>query len=297
MSKSSKNMTGIAIVILSSLCFAVVPTAAKIALELGSSLFILLFSRCMIGLLLLSPTLIFQQDSVFLPKRFIRPILLSSLISVSLIATTYHAIEFLDIAIVLIIMYSFPLGIAMLTHFRGEEELNFSQWVCLLTVIIGLIIIISDGTFQGNSYGIGVSIISLLLMTAFIYHSSKLVLNIGSLKFNFYMNLWSLLFLLIAYFLFDLSFSMPTTTAGRLALFFNGVFYILSYTLFFVGSKRIGITRASVLASTEPLFASALAIVILQQFLTILECFGFFLVVISLYLFEKSKSNQFSNPN
>ena len=49
--------------------------------------------------------------------------------------------------------------------------------------------------------------------------------------------------------------------------------------------------------ATEPLFATALAIVILQQFLTILECFGFFLVVISLYLFEKSKSNQFSNPN
>ena len=169
MSKSFKNMTGIAIVIMSSLCFAVVPTAAKTALELGSSLFILLFSRCMIGLLLLSPTLILQQDSVFLPKRFIRPILISSLISVSLIATTYHAIEFLDIAIVLIIMYSFPLGIAILTHFRKEEELNFSQWICLLTVILGLIIIISDGTFQGNSYGIGISIISLLLMPAVVF--------------------------------------------------------------------------------------------------------------------------------
>jgi hypothetical protein len=82
-------------------------------------------------------------------------------------------------------MYSFPLGIAILTHFRGEEELSLSQWIYLLTVIIGLIIIISDGTFQGNSYGIGVSIISLLLMTAFIYHSSKLVLNIGSLKLIF----------------------------------------------------------------------------------------------------------------
>ena len=283
------NKLGVAIVILSSLCFAVVPTAAKTAMDSGASLFVLLFSRCLVGLFLLTPALIFQRHSLFLHKRFVLPTLFCSLISVSLIATTYHAIEFIDIAIVLIIMYSFPLGIAIITHIRGEDKISLSQWLCLLVVMFGLFIIVSEGTFQANVYGLTVSIISLILMTAFIYYSGKLVVHLGSQKFNFHINFWSLLLLLFTFLCFDFTIELPESAKGRLALFFNGVFYILSYTLFFVGSKQIGITRASVLASTEPLFATLLALVFLNQFLTILESFGFLVVIVSLYFYEKYK--------
>ncbi|MEE2774304.1 MAG: DMT family transporter [Pseudomonadota bacterium] len=290
MQREKNTEFGITIVVLSSLCFAVVPTAAKTAMESGASLFVLLFSRCLIGLFLLTPNLIFQKkNSLFLPKKFILPTLFSSLISVSLIATTYHAIEFLDIAIVLIIMYSFPVGIAIITYIRGEDKTSLSQWMCLLVVMFGLIIIVSDGTFQGNVYGLTVSIISLTLMTSFIYYSGKLVVHLGSQKFNFHMNFWSLLILLFTYLWFDFRIEVPDTTEGKIALFFNGVFYILSYTLFFVGSKQIGITRASVLACTEPLFATLLALVFLNQFLTIMECLGFLVVIVSLCLYEKYK--------
>ena len=98
-----------------------------------------------------------------------------------------------------------------------------------------------------------------------------------------------LLLLLFTFLCFDFTIELPESAKGRLALFFNGVFYILSYTLFFVGSKQIGITRASVLASTEPLFATLLALVFLNQFLTILESFGFLVVIVSLYFYEKYK--------
>lgn len=281
---------GITIVVLSSLCFAVVPTVAKTALDLGSSLFVLLFSRCLIGLFVLIPVLLFQKKSILIHRSFILPILFSSLISVSLIATIYHAIEFLEIAIVLIIMYSFPLGIAVITCLRSEEEIKFLQWVCLIGIILGLAIVVFNGTFTSNPYGIGISFFGLFLMVIFIYNSSKIAHILGSETFNFHMNLWSLLFLASGYFLLDFAVLIPSSVAGKSALFCNGLFYILSYTLFFIGSQKIGITRASVLTSTEPLFAATFALIFLNQSLTFFECIGFFIVISSLYFYERHKT-------
>ena len=283
------SLFGITIIILSSLCFAVVPTAAKTALDLGSSLFVLLFSRCLIGLFLLIPFMVFQKKSVIVPRKHIPPILLSSLISVCLIASTYHAIEFLNIAIVLVIMYSFPLGVAIITYLRGEEQITLLQWICLIGVIFGLTLVVSDGTFQVSIYGIGISCISLILMVIFMYYSSKIADEVGSQKFNVHINLWSITFLIAAYFAFDFSFSVPSSNSGKIALFCNGLFYILSYTLFYIGSKKIGITRASILSSMEPLFATFLALIFLNQYLSFLECVGFGLVLCTLYFYEHTK--------
>ncbi len=285
----TNNSLGIIIVLCSSLCFAVVPTVAKFALDLDTSLFALIFSRCLIGLFLLTPILILKKKSVVMPRTLIFPLIYLSLVSVALIATTYHAIEFLNIALVLVIMYSFPLGVALISHFRGEETVKFSQWLCLISILLGLTISLSDGTLQGNVYGITISVISLTFMIIFIYCSNKVVKYIGSLTFNFNMNFLSLLFLIIAYFLFDLTILIPESNSGKLALFLNGLFYVLSYTLFFTGSQYIGISRASVLAITEPLFASLFAFVFLSQILTLLEWFGFFVVIFSLYFYEKYK--------
>lgn len=266
------------------------PTAAKTSLDLGSSLFVLLFSRCLIGLFLLTPLMIFQKKSILIPRQYILPILFSSLTSVCLIASTYHAIEFLDIAIVLVIMYSFPLGIAIITYLRGEEQIRLLQWICLIGVILGLALIVSDGTFQGNIYGIGISCICLILMVIFMYYSSRIADEVGSQKFNVHINLWSLTFLTGAYLAFDFSFSIPSSNSGKLALFCNGLFYILSYTLFYIGSKKIGITRASILSSTEPLFATFLALIFLNQYLSFFECVGFGLVLSALYFYERNKA-------
>jgi len=288
--KHNTHFFGVAIILLSSLCFAVVPTAAKTALDLNSSLFVLLLSRCLIGFLFLMPIAIFLRKSILVDKNVILPIFFSSIVSVCLIASTYHALQFLDVAIVLIIMYSFPLGIATITHIRREESIKLTQWICMIFTIIGIAIVGSGGSFQNNLYGISVSFISLILMIIFMYYSSKLVDRIGSLTFNLHMNVWNLFFLVAAYLFFNFPISIPITNEGKFALFCNGIFYILSYTLFFIGSRQIGITKASVLASSEPLFAAVFALIFLKQYLSLLECFGFLLTLGSLYFYQRYKT-------
>ena len=284
-----KNTFGILIVLLSSLCFAIVPSSAKISLDFGSSLFILLFSRCLIGLVLLLPFLFFQKESVYIKKNYILPVVFSSIVSVSLIAAVYHAIEYINIALGMTIVYAFPIGIALITSIRGEEKYSLREWLSILMVIFGLFVLIYDEMFTGSLYGIAICIISLILMTTFVYTSSKLADSLGSIVLNFHLNLWSLFFLFISYVLFSFTLKIPDNSIGLTSLFFNGLFYILSYTLFFWGSRFIGVTRTSVLSLTDPIFATVIAMVFLNQFLSIIESLGFIVVLVSIYFFEKSK--------
>ena len=284
-----KNTFGILIVLLSSLCFAIVPSSAKISLDFGSSLFILLFSRCLIGLVLLLPFLFFQKESVYIKKNYVLPVVFSSIVSVSLIAAVYHAIEYINIALGMTIVYAFPIGIALITSIRGEEKYSLREWLSILTVIFGLFILVYDEMFTGSLYGIVICIISLILMTTFVYTSSKLADSLGSIVLNFHLNLWSLIFLFISYLLFSFTLKIPDNSIGLTSLFFNGLFYILSYTLFFWGSRFIGVTRTSVLSLTDPIFATVIAMIFLNQFLSIIESLGFIVVLVSIYFFERSK--------
>ena len=77
------------------------------------------------------------------------------------------------------------------------------------------------------------------------------------------------------------SIKFPVNSKGWLAIFSNGIFYVLSYFLFYEGSKKIGITRTSVLATIEPVFAAVFALILLKQFLNIMETFGFIIIILS----------------
>ena len=245
------DFSGILIVVLSSICFAVVPSSAKIALDNGVSLLVLLFSRCLIGLILLSPVIFLKkQKIIYFDINFLKLIFISF---ASLIAVTYHAIEFLNVALVLMILYLFPLGIAIITYFSKEEIFQPIQWFCILFIIFGIGLIIIDGSFEGNIYGFSISILGLLLMIVFIY-SSKLANLTGSAIMNFHINLWSILLLGFLIYATDIVVKFPVNSKGWLAILSNGFFYVLSYFLFYVGSQKIGITRTSVLATMEPCF-------------------------------------------
>ncbi len=290
MLKLGQNGTGLLIVFLSSLCFAIVPTAAKISLDYGSSLFVVVLSRCLIGFLLLIPLVIIQKTNILVDKKYLWLLLMTSFIHVVLIATTFYAVLFLDIGLIMAILYAFPIGIALITHFLGEATIHMRQWFCIIFVAIGVTFLIYDSSFSGNLYGFSISLFGLVLMVLFMYSSSKLADNIGSQLLNFHLNFWAVIFVAIASVFFTFDIATPKDSWGFIALIFNGTFYVLSYTLFFIGSKIIGITRASVLASVEPLLATLIAMAVLKQFLSLTESIGFIIVLIALYFFEKDES-------
>ena len=288
----NKEWVGIRIVLISSLCFAFVPTSAKIALDSGASLTTLLITRCLIGLLILAPLTYSLKKPILISRDRIPKVIFVSLVSIGLIAATYHAIEYLSIALVLMIIYLFPIGVALITQVRGEERLVFFQWVCIFGVIFGLSFLIFDGSIKSDIYGIFISIIGLVLFIIFIYFTGKLANDLGSETINLHISFWSVLFLCLFITFLQSPVLMPDNTKGWVGIFGNGIFYVLSYVLFFIGSRSIGITVASVISLTEPLFAAIIALVILNQYLSFQEIAGFTITILSLFLFVRFSSKK-----
>ena len=279
-------------VLVSSVCFAFVPNSAKIAMEEGSSLFFLILSRYAVGACFLLPILFFKKTSFRVPTRLIWRIVVSGLLALFLIAATYHAVNFLDVGLVLLILYSFPLGVAFVFHMTGKERIKKNQWICMAMVIIGLMIMIYDGQSKINLYGLAVSFFGLFCFVFFIIQSNALAVIIGSSALNFYISVSGLatLSLLLLFFPQSAPMVMPGSAKGIMAIFSNGFFYILSWFLFFEGARYIGAIRASMMACVEPLFAALLAMFFLSQILSVVEWLGFLTVLSSVYLFERFSS-------
>ncbi len=279
-------------VLVSSICFAFVPNSAKIAMDEGSSLFFLILSRYAIGAFFLLPLLFLKKTSVRIPTRLIWRIVVSGLLALFLLAATYHAVNFLDVGLVLLILYSFPLGVALVFHLTKKERIKQSQWFCMAMVMIGLVIMIYDGQAKINLYGLAVSFFGLFCFVLFIIQSNALAITIGSTYLNFFISISGLttLSLLLLFFPQSTSMAMPVSAKGIIAIFSNGFFYILSWVLFFEGARHVGAIRASMMACVEPLFAALLAMFFLSQILSVTEWIGFITVLSSIYLFEKFSS-------
>ena len=281
----NKRWNGIVIVLLSSLFFAFVPTSAKVALDGGVSLMALLMSRCLIGLIILAPLTYGLREPIFVDRKKVPILIFVSIISVCLIASTYHAIGYISIALVLMIIYLFPIGVALITTIKGEERLSRTQWFSIIGVLFGLGILILDEPSETSFYGIFISVLGLLLFIAFIYFTGKLVNEISSVTINLQLSFFSMIALIIYILFVPVELSLPSNNYGWLGILGNGIFYVLSYVLFFIGSKAIGITTASVLALTEPLFATIVALFILNQYLSLQEFSGFIVTLCFLSLF------------
>ena len=278
---------GVILVIISSICFAFVPNSAKIALDEGTSLSFLLFSRYAIGVALLLPIMFLTKTKLAVPNYLAPRIIKASVLALGLIWATYHAVEFLDVGLVLIILYSFPIGVALISYFKREILINFQQIACMFLLLFGLWTMIYEEGVSVNLYGLVISFAGLICFIFFIVSASKIADTIGSTVLNFYICLIGLSVLLAVILLHSgITMSVPKTLKGILAVASNGVFFILSWVLYFKGAKFIGATRASFLACLEPLFAALLAILLLGQLLSIKEWVGFFVILSSVFIFE-----------
>ena len=111
---------GIILVFISSICFAFVPNSAKIALDEGASLSFLLVSRYAIGVSLLLPIIFLTKTKLAISNDLAPRIVKASVLALGLIWATYHAVEVLDVGLVLIILYSFPIGVALISHLKKK---------------------------------------------------------------------------------------------------------------------------------------------------------------------------------
>ena len=192
-----EQRVGIIFVIMSSFAFAFVPNSAKLALDDGASLFFIVYSRYIIGTILLTIFMIIKRNGLILQNSQIIQILLPSLSALVLIFCTYHAVNYVEVGVVLLILYMFPLGVALICFIQGKEQINGKQWLLMIAVFLGLAILLLDDLQSTNVYGLFISFCGLLSFIFFIILSSKQVSKLGSATFNLYLCFFGIIIMTI----------------------------------------------------------------------------------------------------
>ena len=98
-------------------------------------------------------------------------------------------------------------------------------------------------------YVLAVSTIGLLCCIAFIVAASEISDEVGSITINFFVSLLGLLILIGTHLLpLGIDISPSRGLLGHLSILGNGLFYIVSWVIFFESSRIIGATRTALLS-------------------------------------------------
>jgi drug/metabolite transporter (DMT)-like permease len=221
-----------------------------------------------------------------LPRELWRSSLVAGIGQAFFVFGVLAAITSINISLALLILYLYPIVLAIHQHRQGVSRFHSTQWLSAFVVIAGLALILGLRFEQINLSGILLALMAMLATVVITISNHRVTATVGSLVSNFHMSLWSL-FIFSLLLLLVGEYAEPQTTFGWIALGGNGVAYCVAWVAFFAGARILGATRASMLTLVEPPAAAFGAWFLFGETYTALQWAGFFVVLAALFAFEK----------
>ena len=286
----SRDALGIIYMLLSGTGVVFLPTTAKLAYESGSDVLTVAFSRGIIAVLILLSAAIIIKQSLRLPRGMLLHSLVVGIAGALFVYGIFGAIVSINISLAILILYLYPMALAVYEHFAGSIQMRAVQWLWGTIAFAGLMLIMGVNIAQISFIGVALAVLAMLSSVVITLVNGKVVEQVGSLVSNLYMSLWGVAIFGLALLLFG-QFNQPQTTIGWIALSGNGVAYCISWVAFFSGARILGATRAAMITLIEPPMAAVFAWFIFGETFTLLQWFGFAVVLASLVMFEKLARN------
>ena len=278
--------TGVGFALLSGLGVIVMPTTARLAYENGSDTMTVALVRGLVATTILFLVLIGMRQKLSLPRECWRPSLIAGVAAASLVYGIYGAILTLNISLVILIIYLYPITIAVYEHIRGVVRLGGVQWVLIVVTCLGLGLVIGARFEEINVVGLALAFVGMFASVVITLVNHQVTQVVGSLRSNLYMSLWSAMFFAVILFGFA-EFKAPHSMLGWGSLFANGVGYCVAWVAFFSASRILGATRASMITLVDPPMSVLVGWLVFGEILSGLQWIGFAAVLLALVLFER----------
>ena len=281
-----RDLIGVSFILLSGLGVVFLPATAKFAYLDGSNVLTVAFARGLMAIVLLGLIASLMRLSLRLPGELLRTSLIAGAAQALFVYGVYAAIESINISLALLILYLYPILLAIYQHQQGVIRVNPAQWFFAVIACAGLALILGVRFEQISLSGISLALMGMIATVVITVTNVRVTAATGSLVSNLYMSLWSLVIFTLALFMFG-EVALPNTQLGWAALGGNGVAYCVAWVAFFAGARILGATRASMLSLVEPPAAALGAWFLFGETYTEFQWLGFFIVLAALFGFEK----------
>lgn len=203
----------------------------------------------------------------------------------------YMAFEYLPVAMVTMLLFTYPIMIFIYSYFFERTKLNFKKRLAIFIAFIGCICTLNiiGGGFSYSIKGIIYGLLSAVFYAFMNLYSEKKLENVEALAINAYSTAFSLLILCV--------FKFPVIVfQGKIKI--ESICYIaviaifceiIPLTLLYASIKYIGSLKVSIINNLEIPIAILGSYLVLSEKVTFIQLVGAMLIVYAIYLIrEKS---------
>ena len=274
----SNILLGAALAGAAGIGFAANSTAAKLAYEGGSNPLTYLSLRSALAAALVLTIILVLGRSTKMPwRRRLAAIGLGAILAVysyGLLA----AIQFIPVALAVLIFYTFPLLTSIYMWISGRERPTWLSVGAILVAFFGLALALDVTSGQLNLEGVALAIMAALGITVVVVLNNRLVGTDDSRPITLHMMLSAMtLFVVITLVLGN--FALPQTGLGWTGILVGTSAYAFAIVTIFIAMSYAGAVPAALSLNLEPVASMFFGFVILGQTLSALQISGAALVI------------------
>ncbi len=195
------------------------------------------------------------------------------------------AIELMPVGLAVVTFYTYPLMVAGLAWWRGEQAFNARTASALVIAFGGIVLALDVFGAHPHPLGIALALASAVMVTLVLNLNNRLRGESDSRPITLHMLLAATLVFAIAV-VARHAFALPQTMFGWLGLLGAPAFYAVAVVSFFEIVKSIGPLKMSLIMNIEPVAAVIFGFLLLDQALSTTQMLGVVLVIGAVVLIE-----------
>jgi len=249
----------------------------------------LLFVRFVLAAVLFWPLVALRRERA--PRRMLTGAFLMGLVGYSAQAAMFFlALDRIGTSLTVLLLYAYPPMVTAAAVALGRERFSGSLAAALGVAVAGLLLLLGDGIGAGaDGFGIAFGVASAVAYSAYILVGDSVVRGTPPL----------LLSALVATGA-SISYGTVGLMAGRIHLDVDGTAWssmvgiavlatVIPVSTFLAGLERVGASTASIVSTLEPAVAVALAALVLDDAISVVQVGGGALLVVAIVLCQRAR--------
>lgn len=276
---------GIALVVLSTIAIAIVPTFAKLAYDGGSNTLSVITGRSIFSVLITFLLIALLRQPLVIARR---PLLIGLAMGVGYAIILYGylgAVNYLAVSLVILIYFIHPLLVGFIVMFLGQERLTLVSVLALTAALVGLGLAIGFSFENPNLVGIGLATLAMVVTAIVIVGNACAMHEAPALSISFYMMVSAAVVLAVLFAGFG-TLALPDTALAWTGFIGVAIAATTGTLAFMCGMTYLGAARAAMISNLEPVLGVLFAIGVLGERVTFVQSTGIAIVIGAIFLME-----------
>lgn len=268
--------SGVLFALITAVCLGSITTQAKLYYAEGGNAMTLMLARFFVSTLIFGLVVILRREAFKVNRSERSGVFFVGLIWSGAMIFYLLSVETISVSLAVLILYAYPLVVLLYSIFARQLEPSLRLVLLFLIAFGGLYLALSTGEIKLDYRGLLFAALAGLGAAFTFIKGAKVAPLLKPLVMTFWINLVGLAMIVP---LVISSFTLSVSPAGHRALAIATAFYVVAILCQFQALARLPATMAALILNFEPVVSILLAVIILNEHLSLLQWLGVTLVI------------------